>query len=109
MYHLICLSRGIVPERIILRRTVSHCQKETENKEKAAEKVGTLKDKDVSRENVPNNTDNETGVAKSNFDAPEVDQALTMTTEISKIEISKLTPTIAEKSVISLAQVNCQR
>jgi len=32
MYHLICLSRGIVPERIILRRTVSHCQKETEEK-----------------------------------------------------------------------------
>ena len=35
MYHLICLSRGIVPERIILRRTVSHCQKETEEVEES--------------------------------------------------------------------------
>ena len=31
-YHHICLARGIVPERVVLRRTASHCQKE-QNKE----------------------------------------------------------------------------
>ena len=30
-YHHICLSRGIEPERVLLRRTASHCQKATDN------------------------------------------------------------------------------
>ena len=45
---------------------------------------------------------------KSNFDAPEVDQALRVNHERQlhdKIEISKLTPTIPESSVFSLVQV----
>ena len=43
MYHLICLSRGIVPERIILRRTVSHCQKETEVVEESGIELASSK------------------------------------------------------------------
>ena len=65
MYHLICLSRGIVPERIILRRTVSHCQKETEEVE-------------------------ESGIELASSEEPRV---------------SKLNPTVAESSVLSLVQV----
>ena len=30
-YHHICLSRGMEPERVLLRRTASHCQKATDN------------------------------------------------------------------------------
>lgn len=67
MYHLICLSRGIVPERIILRRTVSHCQKETEEVE-------------------------ESGIE--------------LETDESEGKVEKLTPTVAESSVLSLVQVN---
>ena len=66
MYHLICLSRGIVPERIILRRTVSHCQKETEEVE-------------------------ESGIE--------------LETDESEGKVEKLTPTVAESSVLSLVQV----
>ena len=66
MYHLICLSRGIVPERIILRRTVSHCQKETEEVE-------------------------ESGIE--------------LETDESDGKVEKLTPTVAESSVLSLVQV----
>ena len=94
MYHLICLSRGIVPERIILRRTVSHCQKETEKKKTTEQ-----------NQQLPENKSPDEDSSQSNFDEPEVDQALTVTSEISKIEISKLTPTIAESSVLALVQV----
>merc|ERR1712131_30116 len=51
MYHLTCLSRGIVPERIILRRTVSHCQKETEDNQATVKPEETpIKDSDSQSE-----------------------------------------------------------
>lgn len=47
LYHLLCLSKGTVPERIILRRTVQNCQINGQKQEKPAEesKVDTTEEK----------------------------------------------------------------
>lgn len=47
LYHLLCLSKGTVPERIILRRTVQNCQINGQKQEKPAEqsKVDTNEEK----------------------------------------------------------------
>ena len=46
MYHLLCLSKGTVPERILLRRTVQNCN-QTLNKNGAEEKPAEDMHKDA--------------------------------------------------------------
>ena len=103
MYHLTCLSRGIVPERIILRRTVSHCQKETEDNQ------ATVKPEETPIEDSENQSESPKD-DQSQADETTGDQdqaaALAKTSEKNKLEISKLKPNIAETSVVALVQVS---
>merc|ERR1712131_73328 len=101
MYHLTCLSRGIVPERIILRRTVSHCQKEAEDNQ------ATVKPEETPIEDSENQSESPKD-DQSQADETTGDQdqaaALAKTSEKNKLEISKLKPNIAETSVVALVQ-----
>lgn len=97
MYHLTCLSRGIVPERIILRRTVSHCQKETEDR---PEKTDIKK----SESGTPQEEKSENPDEKEGSEIDKAQASLTETSEKNKLEISKLKPNIAETSVVALVQ-----
>lgn len=103
MYHLTCLSRGIVPERIILRRTVSHCQKETEDNQV------TVKPEETPIEDSANQSESpKEDQSQANETIGDQDQAaaLAKTSEKNKLEISKLKPNIAETSVVALVQVS---
>ena len=103
MYHLTCLSRGIVPERIILRRTVSHCQKETEDNQ------ATVKPEETPIEDSENQSESpKDDQSQADETAGDQDQAaaLAKTSEKNKLEISKLKPNIAETSVVALVQVS---
>ena len=103
MYHLTCLSRGIVPERIILRRTVSHCQKETEDNQATVKPEETPAEDSESQSESPKGEQSEVETTVGDQDQA---AALAKTSEKNKLEISKLKPNIAETSVVALVQVS---
>ena len=102
MYHLTCLSRGIVPERIILRRTVSHCQKETEDNQATVKPEETPIEDSENQSESPKDDQSQTDETTGDQDQA---AALAKTSEKNKLEISKLKPNIAETSVVALVQV----
>lgn len=107
MYHLTCLSRGIVPERIILRRTVSHCLKETEDNQvtlvKPEETTSPIEDSKNQSESPKDDDQSKAGIIPAG-DQDQVAASLAKTSEKNKLEISKLKPNIAETSVVALVQ-----
>jgi len=98
---LTCLSRGIVPERIILRRTVSHCQKETEDNQATVKPEETPAEDSESQSESPKGEQSEVETTVGDQDQA---AALAKTSEKNKLEISKLKPNIAETSVVALVQ-----
>ena len=110
MYHLTCLSRGIVPERIILRRTVSHCLKETEDNQvnlvKPEETTSPIEDSKNQSESPKDDDQSKAGIIPA---GDQVADSLAKTSEKNKLEISKLKPNIAETSVVALVQVSATK